>query len=246
MNKKKIAGIVALLLVIGGLFTAWGIYANLKKAVPARRTAATAKKDSLPKFPDFDSEDSSAAYIDSVVVATDKPCPRCAGRKISICITGVDSRIGDKVVHADANHLVNVWLDSGIVEVVSIPRGTFCDAGFADTSGLNYLANLRANRGRKSYMKEISKISGIPKIDYYVEFGFSQAIGLLKLLGFRDNAGQMLRVLRSRKSFATGDYQRSFNQGQFVAQMICLLSKLDDNVWTDLVVREASPWWKRT
>ncbi|MEO5931571.1 MAG: hypothetical protein ABIR47_16675, partial [Candidatus Kapaibacterium sp.] len=63
-------------------------------------------------------------------------------------------------------------------------------------------------------------IAGLDTIQYYVELGFSQARGLLELIGFRDNAEATLKVLRSRKAFASGDFQRCFNQGQFIRQAI--------------------------
>ncbi|OGU15403.1 MAG: hypothetical protein A2X61_15930 [Ignavibacteria bacterium GWB2_35_12] len=139
---------------------------------------------------------------------------------INIAVTGLDTRMGSGCNHADANHLLRIFLDSCKIEIISIPRGTFVKSGFADTSGLNYLANLRAGKGRERYLKEIAKICSIPKIDYYVEFGFSQALGLFELLGFKENSVQTLRLLRSRQTFGLGDYQRSFNQGEFIRQMI--------------------------
>lgn len=177
-----------------------------------------------------------ALFLDSVVDASNSNELNLKGERITIAITGIDARLGSNVPHADANHVVNFWLDTGIVEVISVPRGTFVDAGFPDTSNLNYLANLRANRGRDRYLQELAKIAGIPKIDYYVEFGFSQAIGILELLGFKGNAVQMLRVLRSRKSFSVGDYQRAFNQGQFIRQMILSQFHKADNISGDLLI----------
>ena len=134
-------------------------------------------------------------------------------------------------IYADANHLLNIWLDSGKIEIISIPRGTFCDAGLSTnlqydpddttkTTNLNYLANVRSTRGRDAYHKAVSKIAKAQNIDYYIEFGFSQALGILELLGYQKNSVQILRTLRSRKSFSVGDYQRCYNQGQFIRQII--------------------------
>ncbi|HVZ41585.1 MAG TPA: hypothetical protein VHI13_20050 [Candidatus Kapabacteria bacterium] len=142
------------------------------------------------------------------------------GRKVSISVCGVDSRLNDRVEHADANHVITVWLDSGIVDIVSIPRDTPCDAGFGKGNRLNMLANLRARKGREAYLREVTAIAGLDTIEYYVDLGFSQARGVLELLGFRQNADDALRILRSRQAFASGDFQRSFNQGQFMRQML--------------------------
>ena len=170
-------------------------------------------------------------FLDSLNYVNDSIAKGFSGNKVSILITGLDSRIGTKSNHADANHLLNIWLDSGKIEIISIPRGTFCDAGLSTnlqydpddttkTTNLNYLANVRSTRGRDAYHKAVSKIAKAQNIDYYIEFGFSQALGILELLGYQKNSVQILRTLRSRKSFSVGDYQRCYNQGQFIRQII--------------------------
>jgi len=159
------------------------------------------------------------------------------GRKVSISICGVDSRMGEHVEHADANHVVTVWLDSGLIDITSIPRDTPCDAGFAGRSSLNILANVRARRGRDAYLREVAAIAGLDTIEYYIDLGFSQARGVLELLGFRENSGEALRVLRSRKIFASGDFQRSFNQGQFIRQMLLKQFGRLEGISGDLLLR---------
>ncbi len=137
-----------------------------------------------------------------------------------IMITGVDSRLAGGCPHADANHLLTIYPDRAYIDIVSIPRGTLAPAGQSDSSGQNYLANTRAVKGRDRYLLEVCRIADIDSIDYFIEFGFSQAVGLIKLLGFGSNSISTLRVLRARKSFPQGDYQRCYNQGQFIRQMI--------------------------
>lgn len=143
------------------------------------------------------------------------------GRSINIAVTGVDSRIGDNTPHADANHVISIYPDSGRIIITSVPRDTYADAGFEADSmqRFNILANVLPNRSRKSYHKELARIAGVPKIDYYVEVGFSQAMGVMELLGYK-NPKNTLRVLRSRKGLGGDDYQRSYNQGQFIRQAI--------------------------
>jgi anionic cell wall polymer biosynthesis LytR-Cps2A-Psr (LCP) family protein len=160
------------------------------------------------------------------------------GRSVTIALTGVDSRLGETQRHADANHILRIWLDRGEIELFSIPRGTPVDAGFSSKS-LNYLANLRSNKGRDAYLKKIAEISGVGKIDYWIELGFSQAMGVMELLGFKENAKTALRVIRSRKAFRSGDYQRCYNQSQFIRQMILRHFPTSTGVMGSLALRAA-------
>lgn len=165
--------------------------------------------------------------------------PKPKGRVVNMLITGVDSRLGDPTMHADANHLVRFFLDSACIEIISIPRDTYSDAGFDDSTGFNRLTNVRANRGRSQYHTAVMEITGVDGIDYWVEFGFSQAIGLLELLGYKSNATSALKVLRSRQAFATGDFQRSYNQGEFIRQIMLKNVKRSTSVIGDLAIRAA-------
>ncbi|MCX7929154.1 MAG: hypothetical protein N2663_00295 [Chlorobi bacterium] len=141
------------------------------------------------------------------------------GRLVTIAICGVDSRLGVRQAHADANHVLRIWLDRGAIEILSVPRGTYADAGFG-TKSLNIIANYRARKGRDAYLRKLAEMTGVRKIDYYVEVGFSQAMGIFELLGFKSSAATTLHVLRTRKAFGIGDHQRCFNQAQFIRQMI--------------------------
>jgi anionic cell wall polymer biosynthesis LytR-Cps2A-Psr (LCP) family protein len=176
---------------------------------------------------------------DSTVTLRASNFPTPQGRVVNVMVTGVDSRLGDPMGHADANHLVRFFLDSGCIEIISIPRDTPFDAGFDDTTGLNKLTNVRANRGRSTYLKAVCEIAGVQRIDYWVEFGFSQAIGLLELMGYKDNSSATLRVLRSRQAYAAGDFQRVYNQGQFIRQAIMRAFDQTDNIVGELALRAA-------
>lgn len=157
---------------------------------------------------------------DSTISLRRKSFPSPGGRVVNIAITGLDSRLGQSGGRADANHIIRLFLDSAMVEIISIPRDSEYDAGYDDTTTFNKLANVHANKGRKQYHQALCDISGCERIDYWVELGFSQAIGVLELLGFRGNANQTLEVLRSRQAFRSGDFQRAYNQGQFMRQMM--------------------------
>ncbi|MCL5991474.1 MAG: hypothetical protein M1419_05170 [Bacteroidetes bacterium] len=228
---KKI--LIAFLLSI--IFVA-GLGITINKFIISDNDSSTKKKSLVTKAkPLMDSL--SFKELDKLFSAMEDGRKDTSFNIINIAVTGLDTRMGSGCNHADANHLLRIFLDSCRIEIISIPRGTFVKAGFADTSGLNYLANLRAGKGRERYLKEIAKICNIPKVDYYVEFGFSQAIGLLDLLGFRGNSAQTLRLLRSRQAFGLGDYQRSFNQGEFIRQMILSKYRTITNLPGDLAIR---------
>ena len=166
----------------------------------------------------------------------DYPMP--SGRVISVLITGIDSRLGEKTARADANHLVRFFLDSGQVEVISVPRSTYADAKFTDPRG-QLIGNVRLTLGRDRYMKEIKRVTEINKIDFFVEFGFSQAMGIIEIMGYKENASNALRVIRSRKVYAAGDKQRSYNQGQFIRQAILRTFDYTDDLVGQLGIRAA-------
>lgn len=195
----------------------------------ARQRAATVNAEGI--------DTSTFAVTDTTVTLRNSEFPTPNGRVVNVMITGLDSRLGDPMGHADANHLVRFFLDSGCIEIISIPRDTPHDAGFEDTTGLNKLTNVRANRGRAAYHVAAAEIAGVSRIDYWVEFGFSQAIGLLELMGYKENASSTLRVLRSRQAYSAGDYQRVYNQGQFIRQIILRAFDQTDNLLGELALR---------
>ncbi len=159
------------------------------------------------------------------------------GRRINIAIIGVDSRISDPTKHADANHVLSIIPDSGKIEIISIPRDTPCDLGFPDSlMNLNSITNTYALRGQERYFQELSRITGVGNIHYWIEIGFSQAMGVIEWLGF-SSPKQTLRVLRSRKGLGGDDYQRSYNQGQFIRQIIIKHLHRFDGIMGDLYMR---------
>lgn len=160
------------------------------------------------------------------------------GRSVTIAITGIDSRLGVEQAHADANHVLRIWLDQGRIEIISVPRGTYADAGFSSSS-LNIIANYRARKGRAAYLRKLAEMTGVGKIDYYVEVGFSQAMGIFELLGFKGSAATTLHVLRTRKAFGIGDHQRCYNQAQFIRQMILKHFPRSEGVLDALALRGA-------
>lgn len=203
-------------------------------------TSAVAGRSKATARTNTDGIDTVTFHVtDSTVTLRASGFPQPSGRVVNVMVTGVDSRLGDPMGHADANHLIRFFVDSGCVEIISIPRDTYFDAGFDDTTNLNKLTNVRANRGRSSYLKAICEIAGVPRIDYWVEFGFSQAIGLLELMGYKENASSTLRVLRSRQAYSSGDFQRVYNQGQFMRQVMLRAFDNTDDFVGELGLRAA-------
>lgn len=160
-------------------------------------------------LPEFEFDTDAGKYIKRIY----------SGRRINIALTGVDARLGDRYRHADANHIISILLDSGKIEIISIPRDTYADAGYDDTTGQNKLTIVRANRGRSAYFKELCRIGQVDKIHYYAELGFSQAMGIIEWLGY-DKPNETLQILRSRSALGGDDFQRVYNQGQFIRQML--------------------------
>lgn len=142
--------------------------------------------------------------------------PPIRGRVINIVLFGIDSRMGVRNSRADAIHLFTINPDSAVVEIMSIPRDTYIDLGYPDTTRFNIIANARA-RGYEGFMNKVAEVSGRGPIKYYVEIGFSQAMGVLEMLGYKDPVST-LKFLRTRKTMAAGDIQRSHNQAVFLRQ----------------------------
>lgn len=157
------------------------------------------------------------------------------GRRVNICITGVDSRMGSNFKHADANHVLSILIDKGEIEITSIPRDTYADAGMPDTTNFNTIAVLRPAKGRRAYLKRIAQIAELDTIHYYMEFGFSQAMGIIEWLGY-NNSKQTLQVLRSRKVFGGGDWQRTYNQGKFMKQAMLKSFNNYGGIFGDMVL----------
>ena len=194
---------------------------------------------SVQKIDSVKNDSIAKILTDSTILGIRKDFPMPPGRVVNVLITGIDSRLGQKSARADANHIVRFFLDSGCIEIISIPRGTFAMIRKGDTSGGNIIANVRSIFGQERYIREITKIAKVKSIDYYIEFGFSQAMGIIELLGYKDNAASTLRVLRSRKAFTTGDHQRSYNQGQFIRQAILKVFDQTDDLVGKVGIRAA-------
>ena len=194
------------------------LFSILHTAGCAKHEKDPVVESETPKIKAKDAAHTAAETKKRIDTILNLKVPPMGGRCVCVSLVGLDSRLNDGIKHADANHVIKFWLDSGAVEIIDIPRDTHVEVGL--DSNLNILTNLRAHRGRRAYMDTVAKLTRSRKIDYYCELGFSQALGMLELLGHKDDAAQTLRVLRSRQGFDAGDFQRCYNQGTFVSQVL--------------------------
>jgi len=254
MNLVKRTGIVLLVLVF--FFSAWMAYHLLEQpktqeisTVPAIDSIAT-KQDTVETNPNEEElsvaenqflkdstflqhmSDGEAGFL--YQKDTLKKIPASA-RRINIAIIGVDARMGTVSRRADANHILSIVPDSGYIEIVSIPRDTPADAGMKDSTQ-NKLTIVHAMKGTKAYLREAGKIAKVGPVKYWIQLGFSQAMGIIELLGQRDSKST-LQVLRSRKGLGGDDYQRCFNQGQYIRQMILRHFSKADGLMGEVLIR---------
>ncbi len=183
---------------------------------------------------------SAAAVTDQVYEAVyDEAITERAAKlpgEVNILLVGLDNRLASTDNHADAIHLISVRTkDSVGVTITSIPRGTEVK-GYGIQEDLSFMANVRALKGRKTFMKAVAQLTRKKKIDYYVEVTFSQVMGVLELLGYKDPA-TALQFLRHRKTYALGDVQRSYNQGKFIRQQAIRRGDLLTGAKGDILIR---------
>jgi hypothetical protein len=138
--------------------------------------------------------------------------------EINILLIGLDARLGRDRGRADALHLCTIAGDQSRVTITSIPRGTPYELGYENPSA-NIISSVRSARGRDALLRAVAKLSRIGSVPYFVEVGFSQAIGILRLFGYADPM-QELQALRTRKGYTRGDVDRSINQGRFIRRAI--------------------------
>jgi hypothetical protein len=160
--------------------------------------------------------------------------PPIGGRLIHVLIIGIDSRLSVRDARADALHLVTINPDSAVVEIMSIPRDTYCDLGYPDTTTFNIIANAKTS-DNGLLMHKVEQVTKRGPVKYYVEVGFSQAMGILEMLGYRDPVST-LKFLRTRRTLAGGDIQRAHNQALFMRQNLIDRFPLLTGVSGDLLI----------
>jgi hypothetical protein len=184
----------------------------------SRPASGTPEIDPLPMLPDFDIEEDHA--------------PR--GRQLHVLLIGMDARLGHSRGRADAIHLLTVSAGDSTVRIMSVPRGTPSPLGYKNPSS-NIISSVRSARGREELLRRVAALCGVDSIPYYVELGFSDALGVLELLGYEDPVLE-LQALRTRRRFQYGDHNRSYNQGMFVRSALLRLLPLLDGRTGELLM----------
>lgn len=205
---------------------------HVDEMVAVAAPANTAPVDSIPHDPisalDADARErvetkrvlfqtvAHVAETDSTVRPIERTVnvPFAERTEIDVLVAGIDARLGRVQTRADALHLLTFNLRNATVHITSIPRGTYVPLGFRDSSG-NIISHVRSTRGRDALLRTVAKLCNRPALEWYVEVGFSQAVGILELLGYADPMVE-LQALRKRKGYQQGDRNRSWNQGEFI------------------------------
>lgn len=156
-------------------------------------------------------------------------------RVLDILLIGLDSRLGSSRGRADALQLITVDFDAPHVTITGIPRGTYSDLGYENEAS-NIIANVRSARGRSALLKRVARLCRRDSVPYYVEVGFSDALGVLELLGYGDPVAE-LQALRQRRRYQYGDHNRCYNQGLFVRDAMLRMLPLLEGVTGDVLLR---------
>lgn len=145
----------------------------------------------------------------------DSDVPFGSDSQINILTLGLDSRKEGSERHCDAIHMVTLDLSDWSVLITSVPRGTYSPlpAGREHLATDYYVSNACAFGGLDYGVDQIEKIIGI-KADYVATVGFSQALGIFRVLDLPTT--ETLQWLRHRQTYAIGDPQRSQNQAVFM------------------------------
>ena len=138
--------------------------------------------------------------------------------EINLLVLGLDARKGNREPHCDAIHMFTLNVTDWTILITSVPRGTYAyiPPGTYEENQY-YLSNACAFAGLDYGIEQIEKIVGV-KADYTLTIGFSQAIGVFRLLNLPTT--ETLQWLRHRHSYAMGDPQRSRNQAVFMKDII--------------------------
>jgi len=133
---------------------------------------------------------------------------------INILLLGFDGRRGDSNPRCDAIHMISFYPSAGKIRITTVPRGTTIK--LSKNGDETIVANSCHTMGIDFTVKQIEKITGIHP-DAIVKVGFSQTLGALRLIDLPTTP--TLQYLRNRR-YGIGDYQRSYNQAQFLKDML--------------------------
>ncbi len=200
-------------------------------SVPIRVETAVASNGPAP---DPEADRRRRRETSAPALSASQEALRSRTRTFRLLLIGIDSRLGRIDARADALHVVAVDLDQASVRITAIPRGTRVRLGYQNEAS-NIISNVRSARGRSALMQAASEIAGCGPIAYYVEVGFSQAMGVLELLGYANPAGE-LALLRRREGLQYGDRERSYEQALFLRKTLLRSFNLLTGVTGELIL----------
>lgn len=133
---------------------------------------------------------------------------------INILLLGFDGRRGDSNPRCDAIHMISLDPSAGKIRITTVPRGTTIK--LSKNGDETIVTNSCHTMGIDFTVKQIEKITGVHP-DAIVKVGFSQTLGALRMIDLPTTP--TLQYLRNRR-YGIGDYQRSYNQAQFLKDML--------------------------
>ncbi|HBR80765.1 MAG: Cell envelope-related transcriptional attenuator [Candidatus Uhrbacteria bacterium GW2011_GWE2_45_35] len=137
---------------------------------------------------------------------------------VRILFIGLDSRSGSAVGHCDAIQFVEIDKNKETVNITAVPRGTYSPLpGSGHLPSDYYVSNACEIGGLDYGIEQIEKILG-QKADYVAMIGFSEALGVFRLLKLPTT--ETLQWLRLRQSYAIGEPQRAHNHSTFLKQLL--------------------------
>lgn len=210
---RRISFFLGSLAVIGAVgFLGYGVWAKAHMAEPTEAEVEVELVDTRKQIVDQVLEQ-RAEQIEQ------DPSLEFSSNKITVLLIGLDSRKGQGNPHCDAIHFFTFDLEDWSILITSIPRGTYSalPAGGTYQPNQYYVSNACGFGGVDYGISQMEKISGL-QADYVVTAGFSQAMGVFRLLKLP--AADTLQWLRHRQSYSIGDPQRSHNQALFMKDII--------------------------
>ena len=177
--------------------------------------ASLSKEDMLKEV-----DTSTFEISDSVIRQKKQIFPQPGGRIVNILISGVEPSSSIQPSGYYAHHIVRFFIDSGIIEIVSISPLAM------------------PKRSEKDPSATISSISGIGPIDHMIRMDIDQAVRILDLMGYEDSQAQFKRLKETPKTKA-GIVQRSYDQGMFIRDVLLRGIRKTNDVLGDLAVRAA-------
>ena len=109
----------------------------------------------------------------------EKPTPEKQSEPFYMVLLGSDARAGDLQSRSDVTILVRVDVETGVIELISIPRDTMISLDIYGTQKINAAY---AYGGPAGAVSAVSQFAGVP-IRHYAEIDFDSLIGLVDYLG---------------------------------------------------------------